>query len=171
MTQDLIRTRTYDWEDPTLAQDRLAHLDGLSLLRAMTAGELPVPPLAATLGFGALEVANGADGPSVSVTLDPGEHHLNPLGSVHGGVIAAMLDTACGCSVHASLPAGTGYTTLDLSTRFLRPVVLGSGRIRATGRVISRGRRTALAEAELTDESGRLLAHATSTCMLFPLVD
>jgi uncharacterized protein (TIGR00369 family) len=164
------RTRTYDWQDPSVSLRELPRRSGIDLIRAMTRGDLPYPPLAATLGFERLEVVEGEDGPTVEVVLTPAEHHLNPLGSVHGGVLAAMLDTACGCAVHVTLPAGTGYTSLDLATRFLRPVLAGAGPITATGRVVSRGRRTALAEAHLTDGDGRLLAHATSTCMLFPLV-
>jgi uncharacterized protein (TIGR00369 family) len=82
-------------------------------------------------------------------------------------VLSTLLDTAAGCSVHTTLPAGVGYTSLDLNVKFLRPVTVGSGVLRCEGTVLSRGRRTALAEARMTDESGRLVAHATSTCMLF----
>src|SRR6266545_4580797 len=90
-----------------------------------------------------------------------------PLGTVHGGVLATLLDTATGCAVHSTLPAGIGYTSLDLTTRFLRPVTTASGALRCEGTVISRGRTTALAEARLTDAKGRLIAHATSSCLLF----
>jgi uncharacterized protein (TIGR00369 family) len=99
--------------------------------------------------------------------LVPAEYHYNPLGSVHGGVIATLLDSATGCAVHSVLPAGTGYTSVDLATKYLRPVTIDTGRVTAEGTVISRGSRTALAEARLTDADGRLLAHATSTCLLF----
>ena len=95
------------------------------------------------------------------------EFHYNPLGSVHGGMLATMLDTAAGCAVHSTLAVGEGYTSLDLTTKFLRPATLESGLLTCVGKVISRGRRTALAEAHLTDEAGRLIAHATSSCMLF----
>ena len=88
---------------------------------------------------------------------------------MHGGVISTLLDTACGCSVHSLLPAGVGYTSLDLSVKFLRPITLASGRLTCVGSVLQKGRRTALAEARLTDAQGRLTAHATSTCMLFDL--
>ena len=86
---------------------------------------------------------------------------------MHGGVISTMLDTAAACSVHSTLAVGEGYTSLDLTVKFLRPVTVESGRLRAEGRVISRGRRTALAEAQLFDAGGRQVAHATSTCMIF----
>jgi uncharacterized protein (TIGR00369 family) len=95
--------------------------------------------------------------------------HYNPLGLVHGGVIATLLDSAAGCAVHSVLPAGTGYTSLDLTVKYLRPVTAETGRILATGAVISRGSRTALAQAKLTDKRDRLLAHATSSCMIFDL--
>jgi uncharacterized protein (TIGR00369 family) len=160
------RTRTYSWDDPRAGLARLPVTAGLDLLRAMQAGEVPAPPLAATLDFAEfLVLGEGA----IAVTLVPAEHHLNPLGTVHGGVLAALLDTAAGCAVHTTLPAGTGYTSLDLSTRFLRPVTPATGLVRAEGRVLSRGSRTATAEARLVDADGRLLAHATSTCLVFPL--
>jgi uncharacterized protein (TIGR00369 family) len=110
-----------------------------------------------------MEVEEG----SVTVYLDPREFHYNPLGSVHGGVLSTLLDTAAACSVHTTLAAGVGYTSVDLNVKFLRPVTLASGRLACTGQVLQRGRRTALAEARLTDEHGRLVAHATSTCMIF----
>lgn len=88
---------------------------------------------------------------------------------MHGGVIATMLDSAAGCAVHSVLAAGEGYTSLDLTVKYLRPVTTASGQVTATGTVISRGSRTALAEARLTDERGRQLAHATSSCLIFPL--
>lgn len=102
-------------------------------------------------------------------SLVPGEEHYNPIGSVHGGVYATLLDSAAGCAVQSTLPQGMGYTSLDLTVKFLRPVTVDTGRIRAVGTVVSSGRRTALAEARLLDEKDRLLAHATSTCMLFRL--
>jgi uncharacterized protein (TIGR00369 family) len=95
------------------------------------------------------------------------EFHDNPLGGVHGGVISTLLDTAAGCAVHSTLGAREGYTSLDLSVKFLRPVTVDSGLLGCEGTVISRGRRTALAEARLTDGQGRLVAHVTSSCMIF----
>nr|WP_084469748.1 PaaI family thioesterase [Jiangella gansuensis] len=103
----------------------------------------------------------------VVVHTSPQEFHYNPLGTVHGGVLATILDTATGCAVHSVLPAGVGYTSLDLTTKFLRPVTVASGELRCEGTVISRGRTTALAEARMTDGAGRLVAHAVSTCLLF----
>ena len=163
--RDDARTRTYTWADPSATFSALASSSGMEILAAMANGELPPPPVMATIGIEAVEFSEGR----VQFALDPHEMHYNPLGSVHGGVIATLLDSAAGCAVHSVLPAGTGYTSLDLSTKFLRPVNSATGRITVTGTVISRGSRTALAEARLTDGDGRLLAHATSTCLLFPV--
>jgi uncharacterized protein (TIGR00369 family) len=157
------RDRSYSWQDPAAALAALPRTDGLELLQRMAVGELPQPPIAATLGFEELTIGPGA----VSVSLRPAEHHLNPLGTVHGGVLATLLDTACGCAVHTTLDAGTGYTSLDLAARFLRPVTLATGPIRCEGEVLTRGSRTATAQARIVDGAGRLLAHATSTCLLF----
>jgi uncharacterized protein (TIGR00369 family) len=98
--------------------------------------------------------------------LTPREFHYNPLGSVHGGVFATMVDSACGCAVHTMLPAGVFYTSLDLSVKFLRPVTVDTGPITAVGTVVHLGRRTALAEARITDESGKVYVTATSSCLL-----
>ena len=141
----------------------LATMTGLEQLQAIGEGLLPPAPIAATIG---LENFDGEAG-AFSVELVPEQRHYNPLGSVHGGVLSTMLDTAAGCSVHSTLAVGEAYTSLDLTVKFLRPATVDSGRLRATGKVIQRGRRTALAEAQVTDESGRLIAHATSSCMIF----
>jgi uncharacterized protein (TIGR00369 family) len=162
-TQSGARSRTYEWTDPSLHADLLGGRSGLDLLQAMSRGELPAPPVMNLVDMAGMEVSEG----SVTVHLDPQEFHYNPLGTVHGGVLSTMLDTAAACSVHSTLPAGVGYTSLDLTVKFLRPVTLASGRLTTTGTVLQRGRRTALAEARMTDAQGRLVAHATSTCMIF----
>jgi uncharacterized protein (TIGR00369 family) len=159
------RTRTYSWPDPMALAARIAPLSGLDVFTRVASGELPPPPVADTLGFSRIEATDG----SVTVYLEPREFHFNPIGSMHGGVISAVLDTAAGCSVHTTLPAGIAYTSLDLHTRFLRPVTLSSGTLRCVGRVVSRGRQTALAEAHLYDAADKLVAHATSTCLIFPI--
>jgi uncharacterized protein (TIGR00369 family) len=166
-TQDAtaVRTRTYSWTDPSSTFQAVARRSGLELLAAIGTGELPPAPVAQMLGMEPIDVSEGL----VRFALDPHETHYNPLGTVHGGVLATLLDSATGCAVHSVLPAGTGYTTLDLNTRYLRPVTAATGRIIATGVVLSRGTRTALAEARLTDSRDRLLAHATSTCLIFDL--
>jgi uncharacterized protein (TIGR00369 family) len=165
MEQTQARSRTFEWADPTVHAAQIGRSSGLELLRRMADGELPPPPIMQLVGADRIEAEEGR----VTVRMPAAEFHYNPLGTVHGGVIATLLDTAAGCSVHSTLPAGVGYTTLDLTTKFLRPVTIDSGMLRCEGTVISRGRRTALAEARLTDEAGRLVAHATSSCMLFDL--
>ena len=141
----------------------LSTMDGLAQLEAIFGGQLPRPPIAETLGMENFSGERGA----VSVELVPQHRHYNPLGSMHGGVISTLLDTAAACSVHSTLAAGELYTSLDLTVKFLRPVTVDSGRLRAEGSVLQRGRRTALAQAHLYDADRRLLAHATSTCMIF----
>jgi uncharacterized protein (TIGR00369 family) len=157
------RQRSYTWEDPAISAAAARELDGMSFFQEMIAGRLPVPPIAATLGFGWVSVEPG----SVVFEITPAEYHYNPIGSVHGGVYATLCDTACGCAVHSMLPAGAYYTSLDLATRFIRPVTAGTGRLLCKGTVQHLGSRVALAEARLTDPDGKLYAHATSNCLIF----
>jgi uncharacterized protein (TIGR00369 family) len=157
------RTRTYSWSDPARHAGLIGTRTGLELLQAMAAGELPAPPVMHLIDMAGMEVEEG----SVTVYLDPQEFHYNPLGSIHGGVLSTLLDTAAACSVHTTLAAGVGYTSLDLNVKFLRPVTMATGRIKCQGTVLQRGRRTALAEARMTDAQGRLIAHATSSCLIF----
>jgi uncharacterized protein (TIGR00369 family) len=158
------RTRTYRWVDPEQLARATRTTDGLVFSRQLAAGTLGPMPMAATLGYTFTEAEYGR----VVFVGVPREIVCNPIGFVHGGFAAAMLDSAAGFAVHTTLPAGTGYTTLDLSVHHLRPITADLGPIRAVGTLLSRGRRTALAHAELRDPADRLLAHATSSCMLFP---
>jgi uncharacterized protein (TIGR00369 family) len=162
-TQSEARTRTFSWTDPAEHAALLSSRSGLELMRAMATGELPPPPIMDLVQLTGLSAEEG----SVTFYLDPQEFHYNPLGTVHGGIISTMLDSAAACSVHTTLPAGVAYTSLDLNVRFLRAVTLASGRLTCTGQVLQKGRRTALAEARMTDAAGRLVAHATSSCMIF----
>jgi uncharacterized protein (TIGR00369 family) len=159
------RSRTYDWEDPAVSAAAVRQYSGLDFLREVQAGRLPAAPIAATLGMTLEEVEHGR----VVFALEPGEEHYNPIGSVHGGVYATLLDSAAGCAVQSVLPQGMGYTSLDLNVKFLRPVTVDTGKVRAVGTVLNSGRRTALAQAELFDSRDRLLAHTTSSCLLFPV--
>lgn len=159
------RTRTFSWNDPSVHASMIGRSSGLEFLQAMASGELPAPPIMSLIDLASLSVAEG----SVTLRLDPQEFHYNPLGTMHGGVISTLLDTAAACSVHSTLPAGVGYTSLDLNVKFLRPVTVSSGRLTCVGSVLQSGRRTALAEARLSDSSGRLVAQAMSSCMIFPL--
>jgi len=164
-TQIAARSRTFRWSDPLVNAAELGRRSGLETLRAIGSGELPKPPVMHLVGMHAVEAVEGR----VVFAMTAEEFHYNPLGTVHGGVLATLLDTATGCAVHSILPAGMGYTSLDLTTKFLRPVTVDSGELRCEGTVISRGRTTALSEARLTDSEGRLVAYATSSCLLFDL--
>jgi uncharacterized protein (TIGR00369 family) len=164
-TQSETRTRTFSWADPARHAELLGHTSGLELMRGMVAGEIPAPPIMSLIGLSGMAAEDGR----VTFHLDPQEYHYNPLGTMHGGIIATMLDSAAACSVHSTLPAGTGYTSMDLNVKYLRAVTIATGRLTCVGAVLQQGRRTALAEARLTDGRGRLIAHATSSCLLFEL--
>ncbi|MER5193967.1 PaaI family thioesterase [Streptomyces sp. NPDC002755] len=159
------RTRTYQWEDPAILADAAGCMAGLDFLRELQAGRLPAPPVAGTVDFTLDEVEPGR----AVFSLTPGEEHYNPIGSVHGGIFATLLDSAAGCAVQSTLPQGMAYTSLDLTVKFLRRITADTGTVRAVGTVVSGGRQTALAQAQLFDATDRLLAHATSSCLLFPV--
>ena len=147
--------------------DQLARLavdyDGLSFLQAIASGELPPPPVGALLGFTLRDVARG----SVTFAMTPEDRHYNPIGMVHGGVTATLLDSAMGCALQSVLPAGVGYSTLDISVRYIRPITVRTGNVVATGTLVHKGRRTATAEARLVDEVlGQVYATATSTLLV-----
>jgi uncharacterized protein (TIGR00369 family) len=158
----VLRTRTFSWQDPLTGAQAATELAGLDYLRAMQAGTLPAPPLLHTLDMRLEAVESGV----VVFGMTPAEFHYNPIGSVHGGVYSTLLDSAAGCAVHSLLPAGTGYTSQDLSVRFLAAIRVNTGPVRCTGTVRHLGRRTALAEATLETTSGKLLATATSNCLI-----
>ncbi|MDQ4129342.1 MAG: PaaI family thioesterase [Actinomycetota bacterium] len=157
------RTRTVRWEDPAPGAEAAREMGGLEYLRAMLGGELPGPPIARLVGFDLLEVEEGR----AVFECEPAEYHYNPIGSVHGGLACTLLDSAMGCAIHTELPAGVGYTTVELKVNFLRPITTQTRRLLCEGTAIHVGGRIATAEARLTDESGRLYGHATTTCMIF----
>jgi len=157
------RTRTVSWEDPAPGAEAAGGMSGLEYLRAMMVGGLPGPPIARLIGFGFVEVEEGR----VVFECEPAEYHYNPIGSVHGGLACTLFDSAMGCAVHTELPAGVGYTTVELKVNFLRPITTATGRLLCEGRAIHVGGRIATAEARLVDESGKLYGHATTTCMIF----
>ena len=156
------RERTFSWGDPMQSATAARTAAGIDLLRAVVAGELPGPPIAATMGFELVEVEPGR----VVFAFEPAEYHYNPIGSVHGGVYATLLDSAAGCAVHSMLPAGVGYTSLDLTVKFLRAMTSGTGRVTCVGTVTHLGGRTALAEARLLDSADRLLGTAVSSILV-----
>jgi len=156
------RQRTFTWEDPVEAAATGAGMSGAEFFAGIAAGTIAPPPILRTLDFDGVSFGDG----SAVFRVTPREFHYNTLGGVHGGVFATLLDSACGCAVHTKLPAGTGYTSLDLSVKFLRPVTVATGPITATGTVVHFGRRTALAEARITDDAGKVYATATSSCLV-----
>jgi uncharacterized protein (TIGR00369 family) len=151
--------------DPQASVAAFSTMDGDAFLRAIRDGRLPSPPLNELLRFVLVEVGKG----SVLFVAEVGEHLSNGLGVVHGGALATLCDGAIGCAVHSTLPKGTGYTTLELTTRFLRPVLCGQDEVRCAARVRHRGRRTAVASAEVLDADDRLLCEASATVLLLPL--
>jgi uncharacterized protein (TIGR00369 family) len=143
----------------------MASMSGLDFVRAMFAGKLPTPPIMQTVEpFDQI-----ADPGVVAFHSIPGFRHYNPIGSVHGGYAAILLDSAMGLAVQTTLPAGTGYTTLEFKISFIRGMNKDSGVVRTEGKVLNAGRRAATAEARITDAKGKLLAHATTTCLVFEI--
>lgn len=157
------RSRTFEWEDPHTGAKEGLEMAGLDYLLAMMEGKIPPPPLITTLDLQLQKVTVG----EAVFTFQPQEFHYNPIGTVHGGVISSILDSALGCTLHSTLDAGVGYTSLDLKVNFLKAVTIKSGLLSATGKLIHKGGRTALVEARLTDNEGTIYAHATSSCMIF----
>ena len=156
------RIRTFTWEDPTPAIQRSKTMSGLQYLQALQTGELPPAPIAALLGMWIAEVNEGR----IVFAAEPGEYEYNPIGVVHGGIAATLLDSAMGCAVHSTLSAGTTYTTLELKVNYLRSITSKTGVVYCEGKVIHVGGRIATAEGRLTDASGKLYAHGTTTCIV-----
>jgi len=158
----LDRTLTVSWEDPGELGAQARTMRGLDFLVAIRDGELPPAPIQQLLDFTLSEVDEGR----VVFTGIPAEQHYNPIGVVHGGFAATLLDSALGASVHSTLPEGQGYTTLETKFNLTRPVTAATGEVRAEGKVVHRGRQVATSEATLRDGSDKLLAHASSTCLI-----
>lgn len=158
------RTRTVEWQDPAPALAAAPGMTGLEFMRAVWAGEVPPPPISALLR---MQGTNAAEG-TVTFRCDPDESMLNPLGTVHGGVICTVLDSAIGCAVHTTLPAGVTYTSIDLNVSYLRSPKPGAV-LEAVGTVTKPGRRVAFGAAELRDDEGRLIATATGSCLVMDL--
>lgn len=142
----------------------LTSMSGLEFLTAMMRGDLPGPPISKTLGFHLVEAEEGR---TVFVS-EPREEHYNPIRTVHAGYTATLLDSCMACAVLSTLPKGTGFTTMEFKVSLLRPMTKDTGLVRAEGTLLSRGRRGAAAEGRLTDTRGRLIAHATTTCLIYP---
>ena len=156
------RSRTFTWDDPLPPLASSRELDGLSYMRAMIAGDYPPPPIASMMNF---RLVSAEPGEAV-FECEPGEYHYNPLGMIHGGLACTLLDSAVGCAAHTTLPAGVGYTSIDLNVSYLRPILATTGLLRATGRVIKGGQRVIFASGELTDAAGTVFATATSSLLV-----
>jgi uncharacterized protein (TIGR00369 family) len=148
----------------TLSADRRKEMSGLEFVQGLVDGTVPLNTIAQTLGYDVTEAVSGR----VVVTAVPNGMHLNPAGTVHGGLAATLLDSCMGLALQTTLEKGTGQTTLEFKISLLRPMTPETGTVKAEGTVLSRGRRVGTAEGRLTDGKGRLLAHGTTTCLIFP---
>jgi uncharacterized protein (TIGR00369 family) len=153
---------TVSWSDPQALAEAGRSMAGIDFLRAILDGRLPLPPICELLGFRPVEVEPGR----VVFEVIPGEQHYNPIGVVHGGLAMTLLDSAMGCSVQTRMPAGGGYTTLEAKTNLVRAITSETGALRAIGKLVHLGRQVATAEGRLEDASGKLYAHASTTCMV-----
>ncbi len=158
------RTLVVRWEDPSLGPRIAAErgLNGIEYLRAIMRGELPPPPITRLMDIELVTVEDG----HVVFAATPGEQHYNPIGVVHGGLAATLMDSAIGCAMQTKAAPGFFYTTIELKINYVRPLLAGMGRVFGEATVLHVGRQTALAEARVIDANGKLYAHATSTCML-----
>jgi uncharacterized protein (TIGR00369 family) len=157
--QSLITDKTYG----TVSAEKRKEMSGLEFVQGLAGGTLPLNTLAQTLRYDVTEAADGR----VAVTVEPSEIHLNPAGTVHGGVAATLLDSCMGLAIQSTLEQGISQTTLEFKISLVRPITPETGLIRAEGVVLSRGRRVGTAEGRVTDVQGRLLAHGTTTCLIF----
>jgi uncharacterized protein (TIGR00369 family) len=159
----MTRSLTVTWEDPIAAFEAGKQLGKpIDYMRAICEGRIAPPPIAKLLSMDLVEVEEG----KAVFQLTPAEQHYNPIGVVHGGIAFTMLDSAMGCCVQTLLPAGKGYTTLEIKANLVRAITLQTGPIRATGRIVHMGRQTATAEGRLEDSQGKLYAHGTTTCII-----
>jgi len=159
-----MRKRVLEWTDPLATLAAAEKASGVEYLRQVASGSVALPPMAHVMNLEIVSVERG----SVVFAGTPGEEHYNPHGTVHGGWAATLFDTALGCSVHSTLDAGFGYTTLDLHVNYVRPITHATGRMLCKASVLHDGKRIATAQAQLVDESGVLYGHATTTCLIFP---
>ena len=154
--------KTVTWFDPALTRDAVRTMSGLEALRAMRDGKIPAAPIGRTLGFRITEVDEGR----VEFAGTPDSSVYNPIGSVHGGLACTLLDSVLGCAVHTTLPAGVGYTSIELKVNYLRGISADTGPITARGWVTKPGRRVAFSDAEIIDSDGKVLATATGSCLI-----
>jgi len=156
------RSLHVSWSDPRILSDAARSMPGIDFLQSIRDGRLPAPPIAELLGMRLAEVERG----HAVFEVMPAEHHYNPIGVVHGGLAMTLLDSAMACSVQTQIPAGSGYTTLEVKVNLVRPITMQTGKLRAIGKVLHGGNRIATAEGRLEDLSGKLYAHGTTTCIV-----
>lgn len=156
------RSRTFEWHDPIPLFKRRAGMSGVDVLQQVIDGRLPAPPMASLMDIQLIEASKGR----AVFRGVPQEFHYNPLGSVHGGYGATLLDSAMGCAVHSVLDAGDTYTTLEFKINFLRAMTHETGEVKGIGTIVHAGRTTAIAEGRIVDEGGKLYAFATTTCQI-----
>jgi uncharacterized protein (TIGR00369 family) len=156
------RTHTFSWQDPMIGAQAALTMSGLEYFQAIMRGEIPFAPITHVMqmGFDAVEAGR------VVFKATPAEYLFNPIGTVHGGFAATVLDSVMGCAVHSTLPAGTGYTTAELHINYIRPIFANTGTMLCEGKVIHSGRKMATAEGRLVDADGKLYAHGTTTCII-----
>jgi uncharacterized protein (TIGR00369 family) len=159
------RTRTVRWDDPAPAVAVMPTMSGLEYLHAMIAGELPPPPIASLMRM----TLTHADRGTATFVCDPDESHYNPIGTVHGGLVCTLLDSVLGCAVQSTLPQGQGYTSIEIKVNYLRPVLAGSGPLTCVGTVTKPGNRVAFADGVVTDGTGKTVATATGSLLVFPI--
>lgn len=159
------RSKTVTWHDPRASAQRGRQLAGIDYLRAVRDGDVPGAPISEVMGFRITHVDEG----DVVFTCTPDESVYNPIGVVHGGLVCTLLDSVCGCAVQSLLPLGTAYTSLELKVSYLRPVHDDSGELTAHGWVARRGRRASFAEGDVRTADGKVVATASSTCLVFPM--
>jgi uncharacterized protein (TIGR00369 family) len=156
------RTLSVSWKDPGPLAEAGRSMSGIDFLRAIRDGRVSAAPISELLGFRLVEVEPG----HAVFEVIPGEQHFNPIGVVHGGLAMTLLDSAMACSVQTEIPAGSGYTTLEVKINLVRPITAATGRMRAIGKTIHVGSRVGTAEGRLEDAAGKLYAHGTTTCII-----
>jgi uncharacterized protein (TIGR00369 family) len=157
------RTKIIRWEDPMKGAAKAMTMDGFDYLNAIITGTVPPPPIAMLLDIRIKEIKPG----EVFFEVTPGEYHYNPIGMVHGGLLATMMDSAMGCAIQSVLKAGTGYSTVDLQVTYVKSAKIDTGLLTCSGKIIHEGGKIATAYSEVKDSQGNLYAHATTTCMIF----
>ena len=162
MGRPMNRTHTIKWSDPKKLAEIGSQLSGMEMMRRIMAGAVPPPPIMLLMNGRPTKISEGA----VIFEAEPAEYHYNPIGMVHGGFAATMLDTVMGCAIHTTLPAGVGYTTLEIKINYIRPLTDALGKVFCHGTAVHVGNRVATAEGKIVDAEGKLYATGTTTCLM-----